>query len=145
MFDSYYFYSSIAPTLQGLGHRLVGSHQQTKHSTAQTKRDTKTTRKQNEERRIATRTRNRYLVAVVVVVVAVVAVVVVVVVVVVVAVAAVVLTSTPRIIKSVVTGQAPVTLEWRNTPRKNTQTKTKVVHAYIIADATNASARKILK
>ena len=27
-----------------------------------------------------------------------------------------------RIIKSVVTGQAPVTLEWRNTPREKTQT-----------------------
>ena len=48
-----------------------------------------------------------------------------------------------RTIKSVVTGQAPVTLEWRNTPRKKTLTKPKVVHAYIIADATNASARAI--
>ena len=28
-----------------------------------------------------------------------------------------------RIIKSVVTGQAPVTLELRNTPREKTQTK----------------------
>ena len=28
-------------------------------------------------------------------------------------------------------------------PRKKTQTKTKVVHAYIIADAMHASARKI--
>ena len=48
-----------------------------------------------------------------------------------------------RIIKSVVTGQAPVTREWRNTPRKKTRTKPKVVHAYIIADATQACARKI--
>ena len=41
----------------------------------------------------------------------------------------VVLTLT-RIIKSVVTGQAPVTLELRNTPaRGKTQTKPKVVHA----------------
>ena len=47
-----------------------------------------------------------------------------------------------RIIKSVVTGQAPVTLEWRNTPGKKTQSKPKVVHAYIIADAIHASARK---
>ena len=39
----------------------------------------------------------------------------------------VVLTST-RIIKSVVTGQAPVTLELRNTPGKNTN-RPKVVHA----------------
>ena len=54
----------------------------------------------------------------------------------------VVLTFT-RIIKSVVRGQAPVTLEWRNTPREKTQTKRKVVHAYIIADANKASARKI--
>ena len=56
----------------------------------------------------------------------------------------VVLTLT-RIIKSAVTRQAPVTAEgWRNTPREKTQTKPKVVHAYIIADATinNASARK---
>ena len=30
-----------------------------------------------------------------------------------------------RIIKSVVTGQAPVTLEWRNTPRKKNTNKTK--------------------
>ena len=40
----------------------------------------------------------------------------------------------PRIIKSVVTGQAPVTLELRNTPGK-THTQPKVVHAYITADA----------
>ena len=55
----------------------------------------------------------------------------------------VVLTLT-RIIKSVVTGQAAVTLELRNTPGKNTN-KPKVVHAYIIADAIHASARKIYK
>ena len=46
-----------------------------------------------------------------------------------------------RVIKSLVTGQAPVTLEWRNTPGK--KTKPKVVHACIIADAIHASARKI--
>ena len=40
----------------------------------------------------------------------------------------VVLTST-RIVKSVVTRQAPVTLELRNTPGKNTN-KPKVVRAY---------------
>ena len=76
------------------------------------------------------------------VVVVVVVVVIIVVVVTIVVVVVVVLTLT-RIIKSVVTGQAPVTLEWRNTPRKKTQTKPKVVHAYIIFDATNASARKM--
>ena len=54
----------------------------------------------------------------------------------------VVLTLT-RIIKSVVTGQAPVTLELRNTPRTNTN-KSKVVHAYITADAVHASTRSIL-
>ena len=53
----------------------------------------------------------------------------------------VVLTLT-RIIKSVVTGQAPVTLELRNTPGKNTN-KPKVVHACITADAINASTRNI--
>ena len=53
----------------------------------------------------------------------------------------VVLTLT-RIIKSVVTGQAPVTLELRNTLGKNTN-KPKVVHAYIIADAIHASTRNI--
>ena len=37
----------------------------------------------------------------------------------------VILTST-RIITSVVTGQAPVTLEWRNNPGENTRTKPKV-------------------
>ena len=62
-------------------------------------------------------------------------------VVVVVAVVVVVLTLT-RIIKSVVTGQAPVTLELRNTPGKNTH-KPKVVHAYITADAIHASTRNI--
>ena len=48
----------------------------------------------------------------------------------------VVLTLT-RIVKSVVTGEAPVTLELRNTPGKNTN-KPKVVHAYITADAIHA-------
>ena len=52
----------------------------------------------------------------------------------------VVLTLT-RIIKSVVTGQAPVTLKRRNTPGKNTQPK--VVHAYITADAIHAFTRNI--
>ena len=52
----------------------------------------------------------------------------------------VVLTLT-RIIKPVVTGQAPVTLELRNTPGKHTQPK--VVHAYITADAIHASTRNI--
>ena len=61
--------------------------------------------------------------------------------VVVVIVVVVVLTLT-RIIKSVVTGQAPVTLELRNTPGKNTN-KPKVVHAYITANAIHASARNI--
>ena len=46
----------------------------------------------------------------------------------------VVLTFT-RIIKSVVTGQAPVTLELRNTPGAKHTNKPKVVHAYIAADA----------
>ena len=54
----------------------------------------------------------------------------------------VVLTLT-RIIKSVVIGQAPVTLELRNTPGK--KHKPKVVHAYITADASHASARNIHK
>ena len=53
----------------------------------------------------------------------------------------VVLTLT-RIIKSVVTGQAPVTLELRNTPGK-THTQPKVVHAYITADAIHASTKNI--
>ena len=52
----------------------------------------------------------------------------------------VVLTLT-RIIKSVVTGQAPVTLEQRNTPEK--KHKPKVVHAYITADAIRAATRNI--
>ena len=65
-------------------------------------------------------------------------------VVVVVVVVVVVLTLT-RIIKSVVTGQAPVTLELRNTPGKNTHTTLKVVHAYITADAIHASTRNISK
>ena len=46
-----------------------------------------------------------------------------------------------RIIKSVVTGHAPVTLELRNTPGK--KHKPKVVHAYITADAIHASTRSI--
>ena len=53
----------------------------------------------------------------------------------------VVLTFT-RIIKSVVTGQAPVTLELRNTPGKK-HTQPKVVHAYITADAIHACTRNI--
>ena len=52
----------------------------------------------------------------------------------------VVLTLT-RIIKSVVTGHVPVTLELRNTPGKHTQPK--VVHAYITADAVHASTRNL--
>ena len=55
----------------------------------------------------------------------------------------VVLTSS-RIIKSVVTGQAPVTLELRNTPGKKHK-QTRGVHAYITADAVHASARKYEK
>ena len=43
-----------------------------------------------------------------------------------------------RIINSVVTGQAPVTLELSIPPRK-TRTNLKVVHAYITADAIHAS------
>ena len=55
----------------------------------------------------------------------------------------VVLTFT-RIIKSVVTGQAPVTLELlRNTPAGKTHTQPKVVHAYIAADAVHAPTRNI--
>ena len=53
----------------------------------------------------------------------------------------VVLTIT-HIIKSVVPGQAPVTLELRNTPGKK-HTQPKVVHAYITADAIHASTRNI--
>ena len=52
----------------------------------------------------------------------------------------VVLTLT-RIIKFVVTGQAPVTVELRNTPRE--KHKPKVVHAYVTADAILASTRNI--
>ena len=44
-------------------------------------------------------------------------------------------------IKSVVTGQAPVTLELRNTPGK--KHKPKVVYAYITADAIHAYTRNI--
>ena len=47
-----------------------------------------------------------------------------------------------RIIKSVVTGQDPVTLEPRNTPGKK-HTQPKVVHTYITADAIHASTRDI--
>ena len=57
----------------------------------------------------------------------------------------VVLTVT-RITKSVVTGPAPATLGWKNTPGEKTQTQTKtkvLAHACITTDATNASARKI--
>ena len=52
----------------------------------------------------------------------------------------VVLTLT-RIINSVVTGQAPVILELRNTPSE--KHKPKVLHAHITADAIHASARNI--
>ena len=51
----------------------------------------------------------------------------------------VVLTLT-RIIKSVVTGQAPVTLELRNTPGK-THTTQGGARIYITADAIHASTR----
>ena len=54
-----------------------------------------------------------------------------------------VLTST-RIIKSVITGQAPVLLKLRNTPGKNTN-QPKEVHIHITADAVHASARNIYK
>ena len=47
-----------------------------------------------------------------------------------------------RTIKSVVTGQAPVTLELRNIPGKNTN-KPKVVHVYITADAIHVYTRNI--
>ena len=53
----------------------------------------------------------------------------------------VVLTLT-RIFKSVVTGQAPVTPELRNTPGKKRK-QPKVVHAYITADAIHASTKNI--
>ena len=53
----------------------------------------------------------------------------------------VVLTLT-RTIKFVVTGQAPVTLAGlKKTPKKNTS-KPNVVHAYILAEAIHASAKK---
>ena len=49
-----------------------------------------------------------------------------------------------RIIKSVVTGQAPVTLELRNTPeKKHKQTKGGTRIVYITADASHASTRNI--
>ena len=48
-----------------------------------------------------------------------------------------------HIIKSVVTGQAPVTLELRNTPGK--KHKPKVVHAYSTADVVHTSTRNIKK
>ena len=54
---------------------------------------------------------------------------------------AVVVLTLSRIIKSVVTGQAPVTLELGNTPGK--KHKPKVIHAYITADAIHASTRNI--
>ena len=60
---------------------------------------------------------------------------------VVVAVAVVVVLTLTRIIKFVVTGQAPVTLELRNTPGK--KHKPKVIHAYITAGAIRASTRNI--
>ena len=71
-------------------------------------------------------------------------VVVVVVVVVFVAVVVIVVLTLARMIKSVVTGQAPVTLELRNTQGKN-RSKPKVVHAYITADAIHAFTRNIYK
>ena len=77
----------------------------------------------------------------IVVVVVVVVVIVVVDVVDVVDVVVVILTIT-RIIKCVVTGQAPVTMELRNTPMKQ-NTQPKVVHAYIKSDAIHASTRDI--
>ena len=54
----------------------------------------------------------------------------------------VVLTLLTRIIKCVVTEQTPVTL-WIGAIRQENTNKPKVVHAYIIADAIHASARKI--
>ena len=52
-----------------------------------------------------------------------------------------------RIVKSVVTGQAPVTLEWENTPGKRTnQTKSGTyTHVDIIAEAIHASGSKNIK
>ena len=46
-------------------------------------------------------------------------------------------------IKSVVTGQALVTLEWTNIPQGKNTSKPQVVHAYIIAEAIRASAKKM--
>ena len=51
------------------------------------------------------------------------------------------LTILSRRIKSVVTGQAPITLEM-NTPGK-AHTQPKVVHAYITADAIHASTKNM--
>ena len=63
-------------------------------------------------------------------------------VVVVVVVVVVVLTLT-RTIKSVVTGQAPVTLDWRDTPEKKQNQKHKSGARISIADAIHTSAKKI--
>ena len=54
----------------------------------------------------------------------------------------VVLTLT-RVIKSVVTGQAPVTLDGAEEYPKENTNKPKVVHAYITADAIHSSTRNI--
>ena len=57
----------------------------------------------------------------------------------------VVVVTITRIMKSVVIGQAPVTLEWRNTPgeKKHKQNQKWYTHTWcIIADAIHASARK---
>ena len=43
-----------------------------------------------------------------------------------------------RIIKSVVTGQTPVTLEWKNTPGEKHEPKV----AYVMADAISCLSRK---
>ena len=51
---------------------------------------------------------------------------------------ALVLTLTP-LIKSVITGQAPVTLELRNPPGIQIA-QTKVIHVYLIAEASHASS-----
>ena len=58
--------------------------------------------------------------------------------------AVVVVLTLARTINSVVTGQAPVTLELRNTPGK-TKNKRKVVQAYITADATHACTRNCMR
>ena len=47
-----------------------------------------------------------------------------------------------RTTMSVVTGEAPVTLELRNTPGKN-RDQPKVVHAYVTADAIHASTKNM--